>query len=242
MPSIEISTTQNVVIEYELADLRDRILAFLLDLVIIIGVISVTSLFIKAFTPSETYLYFTYFFILPFFLFYSLVSEIMTSGSSPGKKALGIKVARTDGTEVTLSDYFIRWSFRLVDIYFSSGALASILINSSDKGQRLGDFLANTTVIRLRPKLNLVLKDIMSINSLENYQPVYQNVTELSEKDMIFIKSALGQAIKYPNEAHKEAINMLVQKIMLKLNITEMPPGNTAFLKTLIRDYIVLTR
>lgn len=244
MSSIEISTTQNVVIEYELAHLRDRIFAFMLDILIIWGVIVFSTLIFNLFVPKGTnyYSYFLYFFTIPFFLFYSLFSEILTGGQSLGKKILKIKIVRTDGTEVTLSDYFIRWSFRLVDIYFSLGALASILINSSDKGQRLGDFLANTTVIRLRPKMNLVLKDILKISSLENYQPFYKNVTELSEKEMIFIKAAFEQALKYPNEAHKEAITMLVQKIMHKLSISEKPNNNTTFLRTLIKDYIVLTR
>ena len=44
MKNIEIKTTQNVVLEYELADLRDRILAFLLDLIIlVIGILILSA-------------------------------------------------------------------------------------------------------------------------------------------------------------------------------------------------------
>ena len=36
MKNIEIKTTQNVVLQYELAELRDRIIAFLIDFVCVI--------------------------------------------------------------------------------------------------------------------------------------------------------------------------------------------------------------
>ncbi|HEX8059311.1 MAG TPA: RDD family protein, partial [Cyclobacteriaceae bacterium] len=35
MKSIEVKTTQNVTLEYELADLRDRVVAFIIDTVIL---------------------------------------------------------------------------------------------------------------------------------------------------------------------------------------------------------------
>ena len=240
MNRIEIRTAQNVVIEYELAGLRDRIFAFLIDFIIICGSIFIASICIDLFNLNSNYIIWG--FHLPVFLFYSLISDIWTDGQSIGKKTLKIKVTRIDGAEVTLSDYFIRWAFRLLDIYFSLGALACLLINSSDTKQRLGDFLSNTTVIRMQPKANLAMKDLLNIKSLGNYEPVYRNVIQFSEKDMMFIKSTMDLAIKYPNDAHKEAISTLVQKIMVKLEIKETPDNKGVFLKTVINDYIALTR
>ena len=44
MKSIEIKTTQNVTLEYELADLRDRVVAFIIDFVLLVVVTSMISM------------------------------------------------------------------------------------------------------------------------------------------------------------------------------------------------------
>ena len=43
MKNIDIVTTQNVTLEYELADLRDRMIAFLIDFLIIWAIIGILS-------------------------------------------------------------------------------------------------------------------------------------------------------------------------------------------------------
>lgn len=64
----------------------------------------------------------------------------------------------------------MRWAFRLIDIYVSFGMVASSLISSGNKGQRLGDLIANTTVVRLRPSRTVSLHEILSIKTLMDYQ------------------------------------------------------------------------
>src|SRR6185295_722864 len=135
--TIEITTTQNVTIEYELADTLNRILAFVVDFVIIIVSLFFLNLLASLFSISGPY--FSWFVILPFFLFYSLISEIAADGQSWGKKAMGICVVKINGTKCSAGDYVIRWAFRLVDIYFSLGSIAALLIGSTERAQRLGD-------------------------------------------------------------------------------------------------------
>src|SRR5689334_7052439 len=113
MRTIEINTTQNVTIEYELADTSNRILAFVVDFVIIIVSMFFLNLLASVFSIQGRY--FSTFVILPFFLFYSLISEIIADGQSLGKKAIGICVVKINGTKCSPGDYIIRWAFRLVD-------------------------------------------------------------------------------------------------------------------------------
>ncbi len=242
MRTIEITTTQNVTIEYELASFRDRFFAFFLDFWILnFSILLLYLLWMWAFTLDHIN-YFLYLVLLPFYLFYSPASEIWMNGQSLGKKAIGIKVAKLNGKQPVISDYLIRWAFRLVDIWFSSGTIAAVLVNSTVRGQRLGDMLAHTTVIKTRSSLSIEIADVLRINTRENYEPKYPQVRGLSESDMLLIKSVIERTKKYNNTAHKEALDMLVQKLRDVLDIAEIPKDKIAFLKTLLNDYIVLTR
>lgn len=240
MRSIEISTTQNVTIQYDLADLKDRALAFLLDFVIFI-----TGFFVLWFFTFLINIPGDYFFILigaPVIIFYALVSEIVGNGQSIGKMALQIKVVKINGKQATMGDYLLRWIFRPIDIYLSLGSIAALLVSSSSKAQRMGDMLAGTTVIKVKPAVNMSLNDLMSISSLDTYQPVYTAVRTMSEDDMLLVKTVIERARKYPNPAHLEAVDMAVRHIVEKLGLSSMPVNKADFLRTVLKDYIVLTR
>ncbi|MEM7105572.1 MAG: RDD family protein [Bacteroidota bacterium] len=241
MSKIEISTTQNVSIEYELASLSERIFAFIVDQIILwVTVLILTAIFVPA--GGFFYNLVTFILILPIFVFYSLFSEIFLNGQSLGKRVFGIKVVKLSGDEPGLNDYIIRWTFRMIDIWFSFGTVASLLIGSSSKRQRLGDLVANTAIIKIKSSFHLKLKDILKINSLENYEITYPAVRQFSEQDMLLIKTVLARVQRFPNRAHKEALYDLVTKVTKKMGIENRPKNSTQFLKTLIRDYIVLTR
>lgn len=241
MQTIEIITAQNVLIEHELAALRDRILALLLDLFFIFLSIWGLSFIISIINASllERYLYFV---AMPFFFFYSLAFEYYNRGQSPGKKIMGIKVVKLNGIEASLGDYTARWAFRLIDIYFSLGAVASLLINSSAKRQRIGDIVANTTVISVRLSQSLRLEQLLKINSLDSYSPKYTEVRKLREADVLLIKNTLDRYRAYKNEAHLQAMDLMAKKLQELLDITEVKQTNEEFLKTIINDFIVLTR
>ncbi len=102
---------------------------------------------------------------------------------------------------------------------------------------------ANTTVIKLfRSRYQFRLEDILSISSLQNYTPVFPQVRNLTERDMLFIKTVLTRQINYPNPAHITVVEDLITHLMAVLDIQQRPANRLEFLKTLLRDYIVLTR
>ncbi len=242
MQSVEINTSQNVTIEYELASLRDRMLAFLIDIVILaVGLLIIGALCSTALgTDAMKYIWFLV--LLPIFLFYSLFMEAVYGGQSLGKRALGIKVARLSGEEAGFNDFLMRWAFRLIDIYFSFGSLAVILISSSSKGQRMGDLLANTGVIKSKAGNGLKLSSILKMNSLENYQVKYPEVRKFTEEDMLLVKKTIERVKQYPNEAHQIALKNLAEIFFEKLSVDKKPKNNLEFLKKVLQDYIVLTR
>jgi uncharacterized RDD family membrane protein YckC len=248
MQTIDIRTTQNVTIEYELASLRERALAFFIDL-LIVGAMYFLLLFLLLGAFGEAMfgsglLYNLIMGLLPIvgFMAYQFFSEVFANGQSWGKKAMGIKVVRVDGAEPGMSDYFLRAVFHIVDSLASLGVLGALLISSSPKNQRLGDMTASTTVIRTKHQQRFQLEDILKISSIENYQPVYPEVRRLSEQDMLLIKHLISRYRQYRNPAHAKAVNEAVKRLSEVLEIPEPERDKIEFLKTLIRDYIVLTR
>src|SRR5215204_2836094 len=116
MKNIEIMTTQNVVLQYELAGLKDRALAFLIDALVIVVGFSILASFAALFVgESESGATVVVFIVMGIFMFYSLLFETLNNGQSIGKMALRIQVIKVAGSKITFADYVARWVFRLVD-------------------------------------------------------------------------------------------------------------------------------
>lgn len=238
MSHIAIHTAQNVAIEYEAAPLKDRIIGCLLDL-FILGVASVLiSILVMLVTQSQLLLTFI---LVPIIVFYSLAFEVFNNGRSIGKMALGMQVIRIDGQEARLNDYMTRWSFRCIDIILSFGALASIMISVTKNNQRLGDFVANTVVIKSKPTFTVSLESVLKKKSSEGYEPIYPQAVHFSEEQMLILKSTIDRYQKFRNEAHTEAVQLLASKVAEKMHIAE-PKKKTDFLKQVLKDYVILTR
>jgi uncharacterized RDD family membrane protein YckC len=247
MKSIDIRTTQNVTITYELAEVRERIVAFILDTVFksIAGLILwwMALLFFRNGLDSDDLLeYFAYVVLLPLYTFYTLLFEVFMHGQTPGKMIMKIKVIKLDGKQPEFYDYLIRWTFRILDIILSLGVIGVLLIVSTEYAQRLGDLTSNSTVVRIRNKVNISLDDIMRINTRQNYEPTYPGIANFREEDILIIKQTIERYQRHKNEAHKKAVLNLCDRLIKKLEIADAGPDKMRFLKTLIKDYIVLTR
>ncbi len=239
MKKIDITTTQNVTIEYQLAGVFERMGAFLLDLLImifsyIILYFMLTGIFMVSQRVASFITYFP-------FLFYSLFFEVINNGQSPGKMVLKIKVIKITGEKAGFFDYFMRWTFRMIDVTLTLGTLAALTISSSRKSQRIGDILADTTVIKLIDQNRFSLDRILKIDTLSTYTPMYPNVITFNEDEMLLIKETIDRFTNYPNQGHVNAINELIKKIEEQLQI-KAPVNKIDFLNTLIKDYVALTR
>lgn len=243
MKSIELQTTQNVTINYQLALLRDRIFAFILDVIIIVmAVLFIGAIAIEWLVDPEWSTEFSFLVLSPISTFYTLAFESLNNGKTVGKMVLGIQVVRVDGKPMRFNDYLLRWVFRMLDIWFSSGAIAVIAISSTDKSQRLGGMLSNSTVVKSNPGLQLTLGDILKINTTTEHTPQYPEVRHFREEDMLLVKQSLDRYHKFRNKAHREAIELLTTRMCEQLGIEVEPSDKVAFLRGLIKDFIVLTR
>lgn len=240
MKRIEIKTSDQVVISFDIAGLKDRAFAFLIDFLILFGLIFVLSMINLMVNPQGQY--FWYLVILPLFFFYTLAFEIILGGLTPGKKAMNMRVIKLNGHYASPIDYIIRWLFRWIDIWMSVFVIGSVLINSNRYGQRLGDMMAGTTVIKLQSSSKVTLKEILDIDTPKQYTPRYSQVTLLNDKDMLLVKNTIKRAQSFNNDAHKKVIRTLVKQLKSELNINEEINDSEQFLRTLLKDYVVLTR
>ena len=95
MESIQIETTQNVTLEYTPASVGDRILAYLIDSLIIIAWL-IMFIFIGVglgINSRSNGAPFVVLFVIGFLplMFYNLVSELLMNGQTVGKKAMSIR-------------------------------------------------------------------------------------------------------------------------------------------------------
>lgn len=240
MKNIEITTTQNVTVQYTLANPGERAIALIIDLMAM-GVVSLLLIWIESFLfphPKNLMFYFT---LYPFLVFYSLAFEQLNNGQSLGKMVLKLRVIRMDGEQTSFFDYLMRWIFRSLDIYSSLGSVAVLSIVSSNYNQRLGDLLANTVVVNIGKSDRMALGNLLKLGKIENYKITYPQVIKMSEETMLIVKETLSKKIKIENEAHDAALDLLVKKMTKELGV-KTPKDKGKFLNTLLKDYIILTR
>jgi len=236
MSSIPITTAQNVEIDVSLASLGQRILAFVIDL-IIIGAASVfISLILGIIDPDLLALN------ALVFITYTLVMELSFAGQTPGKMAMRIRVVSIDGSEPLPLDFLLRWVFRIVDIWFTLGSLAVVFISTSNRSQRLGGVLSNTMVVNTSSESGLALSDILRIEDRSKYEPQYTDVIRFSEDEMLTVKAVLDRFSRFGNRSHRDLIGRTAKRCAEVLELTAVPEDQEGFLRTLIKDYIVITR
>lgn len=239
MSGIQITTSQNVNLEYEPAGVGYRILATMLDeifkIVYAIILMFVFGLFTRnlfsSYDGSINYTFYSLLFIasLPYLLYYFL-SESLMNGQSFGKKIIGTKVIKLDGTQASISAYIIRSLCRFIDITFSP-LVAIIAVAATKKNQRIGDLAAGTTVIKLGSKVTL--QDTILYKTNSDYKIVFEQVALLSDTNVAIVKQILYHAIQHNKKTNLE---LLARKIKAKMGVTTSL-SNEVFLQTVLLDY-----
>ena len=257
MNIIKIATIFNIDLEFEIAELYKRILAYLLDLtLLIIFFISMKNLYYGGTSYNGDYLQ-AHIGIdiltisLPMLL-YSPVSEILMNGQTMGKMIFNIRIISLDGGAPSVVQYLTRWIFKAFEwpfffgyIFYSGEALTAyvlstlffgvfvvVIIAISKKNQRLGDLAANTVVVNTKSAYSVNDTVFMNIAE-ENYVVTYPEVLRLSDRDITIIKNVMNQWKTRRNHGMLERVCVKVKNV-LKIENDEKP---IVFLDKLLKDY-----
>ncbi|GAB4408864.1 MAG: RDD family protein [Bacteroidia bacterium] len=248
MNTIVIPTTQNIELEYPVANMGERIAAGLIDLGVLslylfIWVQIINRYYYERFwddlmnneDPTSSVRTLFVLIMLPL-VCYSLLCEIFFNGRTVGKLLLKLQTIRTDGSSPTLSHYLLRWVARIVDVWLSMplmapGLVGIIVMGVSKKGQRLGDLLAGTTVIKL--KLVTSFMDTIYAETGEGYVMVFPEIQHLRDRDVSILKEVLDAGIRADNPVLLAKLAAKVKEVAGISSRMEPRP----FLETVLRDY-----
>ncbi|MEO0472357.1 MAG: RDD family protein [Bacteroidota bacterium] len=234
MNTIVIPTAQNIELEYPQASLGDRMLAGLIDFLLLVGYLWLLAMLDVNFFDELLEFEIAFFLTLPV-MFYSLLCEIFFNGRTLGKYVMKLQVINMSGASPDLSGYFIRWMLRIIDIWSVSfifpGLVGIITIGVNKKGQRLGDIAAGTTVIKL--KLVTTFGDTMFMHTGEDYQVRFPEIGNLSDRDVAILKEVLDAGMRSSNP---DLLFRLASKVKEVAGIqTNM--NTRKFLHTVLKDY-----
>lgn len=228
--SLIINTSQNVDIRYEIASVGDRIVSELIDNLIKAGYLFLVIYVLYSVRGMDSSpLIFVA--MLPVML-YSFLFEMAMQGQTPGKRIRKIKVVKIDGTQASVGSYLIRWLFRIIDVMLFYGMVAIVTIVANKKGQRLGDILAQTTVIKVKDRTSL--QDTIYQKVDDNYSATFEEVNRLEPLDIELIKKALNSAEYNQNF---ELMLTLSQNIQKKMGTDARGLSYEQFLRTVVADY-----
>ncbi len=168
--TLQIKTPEGIVFAQTLATPMARFVAWLLDLVCITLLLSLTRIIVAFGAVISTDLATAVDTLLIFAVSvgYGLAFEWLWRGQTIGKRLLRLRVVDAQGLRLEFNQIAIRNLLRVVDMlplfYLVGGATAFL----TPKAQRLGDVAANTVVIRIpqlsQPDLDQLLPD--KFNSL----------------------------------------------------------------------------
>ncbi len=152
-----IITPEAVVLEFETASVGSRMIARLIDGVILwLGLIAITLgvIPVLAISPAGgVVLSIILVFVMIFFMLfgYWMLTETLMRGRTPGKAAMGLRVVTVEGAPVRFRHAAIRSMVGFVDFLTPPlGPVAVLSVLASPRDQRLGDMAAGTIVVRER--------------------------------------------------------------------------------------------
>lgn len=236
MDEFQIETAQNVGINQNVAGIGDRLLAYLIDTIIIFLYALGSILLLGALDLNMGDAWAIYLLVnLPAFLYYVLL-ETFWDGKTVGKSIMKTRVVKLDGSKPSFANYFVRWIIRVIDVVMTFGGAATLTILIKGNGQRIGDIAAGTTVISEQQTVSI--KDTILKEIPLDYVPTYSQVTVLNDQDIQMVKNLYDEAVRKGN--HNIIVNLHYR--LIKVMAVEPKEKPIDFVSKVIKDYNYYTQ
>jgi uncharacterized RDD family membrane protein YckC len=160
------------------------------------------------------------------FVYFS-VWELATRGLTPGKYLLGLRVVGSNGQPLDAKAVILRNALRVVDILPSGYTIGLVTMIGSRYGQRLGDHAAGTIVIRTDKIEAPAPLDLPA--DIEPLALSREQLSRIGERELTLIRSTLrrihgAEAANMQNAALLEQIaHVLVERLGLDLEEASSP-------------------
>jgi len=239
-----LQSPEKVEIRYEIAGLGSRALAAVLDdllVLTIVGIVGALLALLEETTQAISSLYSVIgegwliagliFFAYILWFAYYMAFEIFWNGQTPAKRAFGVRVMMLNGAPVTPTAVLVRELVRLVDAFplcLVGYNVAGVLAFFNPYGQRLGDMLAGTFVIKERRTPVPLLEELTAVSTaqhpLEFHLPP---LLPLSPREYQALRAFLDRREQMNAEAREKLAWELYQRLREPLGMPETPPAAT---------------
>jgi uncharacterized RDD family membrane protein YckC len=164
---------------------------------------------------------------------YFIFWEMVTGGRSPGKLLVGLRVVRRNGQPIDLGSSVIRNLMRAVDMLPAEYVvgLTSILLSSS--GERLGDHVAGTIVLRLdRPE---TAGEIPRLESEAGLVLTRAQLARIGPREMQLIRGVLRRSSNLSESRRDALLAEAAEAMRVRLDLAELPNSDSVgFLRNLL--------
>lgn len=268
MKILQIKTAQNIIIDFSVANVFQRLLAFIVDNILkfsyiyfAINILNVRPFDSSLVGDSWSLRALDVLFFLPV-TFYSLYSEILMNGQTLGKRLLKIKVINIDGFKPSITDFIIRWFLRIIDfniftllfvyvaslglsgqesilwMFFLCGKLVGFLSILFSENSQRFGDMIANTVV-IAVKDEVQFSETILENIEMDYISTYPNVIKLSDNDARIIKETYKVALK--NNDIKTLIKLRA-KILEVTSIKSKHSSDKEFIDVILKDYNYYTQ
>jgi uncharacterized RDD family membrane protein YckC len=243
--TLNIDTPENVTFSYEIAGIGSRFLAALVDTLLLgllqVIVIGTAILILLQFGASNSgspladfgsqvpvwALGILAFISFLFFWGYYIFFEIFWNGQTPGKRWIGLRVIRMDGTPVTFIEVVIRNLVRTLDLLPTAYGVGVITMFISARSCRLGDLAARTVVVYdSRASLHHVPFQVQDgVSMLHGNAPLPPDfpLEKISDQDLQVLDSFLSRRGQLANR--KDLALYLLRSLCTRLGLAALDPA-----------------
>jgi uncharacterized RDD family membrane protein YckC len=242
--NLTIETPENIVFAYRVAGIGSRFLAAIIDsfIIIILEIVLAIALSISLdltldflFNSSSdgqswkiAVISLSMFVV---FWGYYIFFETFWNGQSPGKRRTKLRVIRSDGTPITLTESLIRNIVRLVDFLPFNYAVGVVTMLLNSQSRRLGDLAAGTLVIhdtqgKMNPDESVLVTQSHYLESIKtNVRPEIKDfgplpIEDLSQEDIDLATSFLVRCMdkQISTELDKKIVEILYKRMNVPLS------------------------
>jgi uncharacterized RDD family membrane protein YckC len=241
-----VDTPENIEFAYDVAGIGSRFLAAILDSLIIaaaqvlviylLGLASQSLAFVESVLIAVGA-------VLSFLILwgYYIVFELVWSGQSPGKRAIGLRVVREGGRPITFTSAAIRNVVRIVDFLPALYGIGVVVMFIDGRARRLGDFAAGTLVVKERRGVTLESLTAAIPPPPPDTQPTLANVHLLGERDYTLVQEFLSRRQELGKEVRARLAAQIAGALQARLGV---PQGGDAerFLQYVAAEYQIYHR
>ncbi|WP_075603860.1 RDD family protein [Saccharicrinis aurantiacus] len=230
-PKFNINNSQNVNIEVNFAGVGERLLALIIDGLVLGGIGMALSIAVATAQPGDTIVIIVFSIYTFAAMLYYFFMEWLFKGQTIGKKYQKIKVIHKSGTDASIFQLLIRNLIRVFDSIYGLGLL---VIFFSKKSQRLGDLAAGTIVVKTHQ--NIKFNETAFAETEENYSPTFDKleILRIDEKDIEIIKHVIERDTM---EINWKIVGALATKIKAKAQINNNELKSLEVLKCVVKDF-----